>query len=101
MRISVLWKRWDLLFVPEKDLADTVPRKKAARCYGDCDSPDERNKQIRIAEDLTGEVKMETVIHELLHAGDWGRSEEYVEQHAKDIARVLWRLGYREIEESN
>lgn len=84
MQVSVQGKRWNLRF----------PRLQTAR--GDCDSPDKPNKQIRIDARLSGEERLEVIIHELLHAGGWHRSECYVEQEAKDIARILWRLGYRE-----
>ena len=40
---------------------------------------------------------LETWIHESLHACDWNKCEIMVEQTAKDIARLLWRLGYREV----
>jgi hypothetical protein len=45
---------------------------------------------------LQGEEKLEVVIHELVHAAGWHIDEEFTEIFAKDVARVLWRLGYRE-----
>jgi hypothetical protein len=45
--------------------------------------------------DLKTRVGLETLIHEMLHACDWSVAEEKVEQTAKDMARLLWRLGYR------
>jgi hypothetical protein len=35
------------------------------------------------------------VIHELLHAAHWDLDELAVEETAEDLARVLWKLGYR------
>lgn len=45
--------------------------------------------------DLDKKVGLETIIHETLHACNWHASEELVETTARDIARFLWRLGYR------
>jgi len=35
------------------------------------------------------------LIHECLHAENWAKSEEEVDQVAGDIAKLLWRLGFR------
>lgn len=86
MRVKVLGKVWDLRFVP--NLSNR----------GDCDSPDTKNKKIRILSSLKGEERLEVIVHELLHASNHHLfSEEWVEQAAKDIARTLHRLGYRDV----
>lgn len=41
------------------------------------------------------------LIHECLHAEDWDKSEERVDQVAGDIAKLLWRLGYRRKRETH
>ena len=38
---------------------------------------------------------LETVVHEAIHCCFPMYSEEKVTQAARDIARLLWRLGYR------
>lgn len=48
-----------------------------------------------VRRDLDKLVGLETVIHEALHACSWKAKEENVTISAKDIARFLWRLGYR------
>lgn len=48
-----------------------------------------------VERDLNKRVGLETAIHEALHACDWNAREKKVERTAKDIARFLWRLGYR------
>ena len=48
-----------------------------------------------ISRDLNTQAGLETAIHESLHACNWHAKEELVEVTAKDIARFLWRLGYR------
>lgn len=53
-------------------------------------------KTIRIADNLRGKELMDTVIHEMLHAADYYKDEEWVEKVASDITRLLWRLGFRQ-----
>ena len=50
---------------------------------------------IVIMRDLDTKAGLETVVHEALHAGAWSKSEEVVGRTAREIARLLWRLGYR------
>lgn len=83
MRIKVLGKVWCLRFAP--NMANR----------GDCDEPDQRDKEIRIASNLRGEERLEVLLHELVHAADWNLDESFVGQFASDAARALWRLGYR------
>ena len=85
MKVKVNGKVWHLEF--------TYALPKDAD--GICDAPDEPSKRIRIRKSLTGEAELDTVIHELMHAAHWQLSEEAVNDTARDIARVLWRLGYR------
>lgn len=62
--------------------------------YGDCGDP-ESDPNIRIADDL-GDLELEIIIHECLHASNWQiLSEEYVTDTAEDIARVLRVRGYK------
>ena len=60
-----------------------------------CDPPNEPGKRIRIRQGLKGERELDTLIHELMHAAHWDLDEQAVNDTAEDIARVLWRLGYR------
>lgn len=83
VRITLLGKRWNLRFVP------------LVKNDGDCDSPNTPGKEIRIDNRLSGERLLEILIHECRHAADWSRDEEFIAQEAKDMARVLWKLGYR------
>jgi hypothetical protein len=52
-------------------------------------------KEIVISPRLKGEHKADCIVHEILHAALPDLDEEAVNQTASDIARVLWRLGYR------
>ena len=51
-----------------------------------------------IERDLNTRVGLETAIHESLHACNWHAKEELVSITAKDVARFLWRLGFRRVE---
>lgn len=41
------------------------------------------------------EFQLDTVLHELLHGVAWDHDEEWVSRSARDIARILLRLGWR------
>ena len=77
MRIKVGNKYWNLVFI---ELDENTG--------GECDSPDTKGKEIRISTDLQREEELEVVIHELLHASDWSKDEEWVEEIAQDISNV-------------
>jgi hypothetical protein len=62
---------------------------------GRCDSPTTLKKRITIKKTLVGERRLEVLIHEMLHACYWDLDEEAIDITARDIARVLFRLGYR------
>ncbi len=61
--------------------------------------PDPKNlnviKKVLIDERLTGRARMNTEIHEFLHAANPTQSEEHVTQQGDDLTRILWALGYR------
>jgi hypothetical protein len=63
--------------------------------FGECDSPSDANKEIRILYTLRGVQLLEVIIHELLHAALWDIDEEAISEAARDIARILWKLGFR------
>ena len=84
MRIKVGNKYWNLVFI---ELDENTG--------GECDSPDTKGNEIRISTDLQREEELEVGIHELLHASDWSKDEEWVEEIAQDISNVLMRLGWK------
>jgi len=63
--------------------------------WGKCDPPFVKNKKIIINPDTKGEKLLETYIHEMLHGCFWDMDEEAIYESSRDIARALWRLGYR------
>lgn len=70
-------------------------RRRLRTDFGRCYHPRALAKQIIVASHLTGEQELEVTLHELLHAAYWDLSEEAVTEGGQDIARALWRLGYR------
>jgi hypothetical protein len=84
MRIKIGGKYWNLVFTELDE-----------ETGGECDSPDTNGKEIRIATDIKNQDELEIIIHELLHAADWSKDEEWVEVIADDIARTLWKLGWK------
>ena len=87
MLVEILKKRWKLRFT----------RLKINR--GECDAPTKPGKEIRIDSELREEERLEVVIHEATHCAFWFLDEEYVTQFAEDTAKLLWRLGYRNVDE--
>lgn len=61
--------------------------------------PDPRNpnaiERVIINQRLTGRVRLETEIHEYMHIANPTHSEEHVTLAAKELARILYSLGYR------
>ena len=65
---------------------------------GCCDGPHIPGKRIRINKSLKGEARLEILLHEFLHAADWSKDEEWIEETARDFARALTRQGYKRTE---
>jgi hypothetical protein len=61
--------------------------------------PDPKNlhvkKKVLIDGRLKGRARLNTEIHEFLHAANPTHSEDHVTQQADDLTRILWVLGYR------
>lgn len=53
------------------------------------------SREILIQSGLSPKRKLTVLIHEALHACYGHLGEDQVEQGAEDIARFLWRIGYR------
>lgn len=83
-------KRWRLIEV------DHSPR-----VGGDCEAPHIKGKVIRISRRVHGPQRLTYLLHEALHACLWDLDEEAVTETANDVARLLWRVGYREGEQGD
>ena len=62
---------------------------------GSCEPPDEPAKVLTLDPKVQGLEALDTAIHEACHACLWDLDEEAVTEIASDMARFLWRLGYR------
>lgn len=94
LRVKVMGKLWNLLFMPES----RIPKVDGEPGDGLTDSPETPNKAMRVACELRGEKRLEITLHEIMHAGNWHLDEEFVREFCEDQARILWRLGYRQME---
>ena len=85
MHVTILGKRYEVRFVPYL----------GKNTLGNCEDPNEPGRVIRIRKGLSEKQTLDTTIHEILHASDWTKSEEWIEAVATDLTKILWRLGYR------
>lgn len=83
MFLTIRGKRWRFL------------RRRMRKDFGRCEHPLERDKAILIAPGLKHELELEVIVHELLHAAFWDMSEQAILEAGQDVARALWRIGYR------
>ena len=82
VKCKIRGKIWEIVFVNlRKD-------------WGDSDHP-RAGRKIRIATRAKGRLRLDTLIHEISHAGFPDLDEEAIDEYATDLARALWRLGYR------
>lgn len=61
---------------------------------GCCDHPSEKNPSILIDNGLEGSLRMEIILHEMLHGACPALSEAFVRKTAREMARVLTEEGY-------
>jgi hypothetical protein len=87
MRLKLGGKFWSLCF--QKHL------KRRQKVRGFCESPETVGKRIVVDADLDGEELLEVLLHEQLHALFWHLDEEFVAAAGVDLARNLYRLGFR------
>lgn len=92
MHVTILGRRYEFVWCRRKDIK---------RSHGECDHPTTPRKQIRIATDQSEFDVLDTILHEAAHAADFTKNEEWVLQFGTDVARLLWRLGYRRIEKGD
>ncbi len=83
MRVKIAGRYWRLQFV------ERLPK-----MLGVTDNPKRKNKGIRIRRSLKGELLLDTIIHELLHAAQWDFGEEWIDHTATQIASVLTAAGW-------
>lgn len=90
MHLTILGRRWRF---------EWFRRRRNGPVWGECDPPDAPGKTIRVAYNQPEKELLDTVIHEVMHAADWHRTEEWVGEFGTDLSNALWRLGYRRVAE--
>lgn len=95
--ITLLRRRYAIHFVKKMRTYRCKECDTVIEPEGLCDSPDTKRKAITIIEFARGQRELEIWIHEMLHACCWYLGEEFVGQFARDVARVLWKRGWRRI----
>lgn len=71
-----------------------VCRKLSKNIAALCDAPNSPDKEITICSTTRSpDILIENIIHESLHAAFWDIDEVAIEETARDIARILSRLG--------
>lgn len=63
--------------------------------WGICTDPSFTKREIKIHKALKGAKEFEILIHEMLHACFWDIDENVIKEVGKDIAKGLWKMGYR------
>lgn len=81
MEILVKGIRWTLRFTRLRGSAD-------GWCYF-------TEKKILVCKKLRGVRRLDVIVHELLHAHNQSMPEHDVSRTASGVAKVLWDLGYR------
>lgn len=75
-------KRWNIIESPSE-------------LGGECGAPHIKGREMIIPINGDSKNDLDTIIHESLHACLWDLGEESVQESAEDIARIIWRLGWR------
>lgn len=86
LKVKIGSKTWFIQFVRSRDIP--------ADRYGDCGYAG-GTPIIRVRRALRNRAALEILLHEVLHASRPELSEEAVTTTAIDLARVLWKRGYR------
>lgn len=86
LRVQIDGKPWRWVYkrIPQSNDGMTV--------YGKCDWA---TRTVSISRSIDGLDRLDTEIHEALHAMQGFASEEHVTEVATTLAGLLWRLGYR------
>ena len=83
MRIKILGTYWDFKFAP-----NLGPN------FGYCDPA---SSSIRVQKGLDPKHEFEITVHEINHAGDLDKCEEWIDEYSHDLVNVLHKLGYRRL----
>jgi len=82
MVITVLGRRWKFEWFKRYTIKGDIV------IVGDCSSPNEKNKRLRLAKGLKGSALAEELLHEMLHAAGWHVTEEYIKEFSSDYRKA-------------
>lgn len=88
-RVKILNHTWKLVWAKR---GQAFPGLLSKTGEGVCESPELTHKKIILRKGLRRRKMVEAILHELLHAADWTKDEEWIHNTAYDMARELWRL---------
>ncbi len=71
------------------------------QAYGITYTRKAKHPRIVLHDGMRGKHRLTILLHELCHAIFPQASEEVIEQAGKDLAKVLWAHGYREVPDAN
>ncbi len=91
MRVKIRGKVWEfhrvhkLAHIPDAKLSDD----------GMCEGPHVKGRRIWVRKQKDAQAELDAIIHECLHAALWDLDDETVHDTAHDIAKIIYRLGWR------
>ena len=91
-------KRYSIQHVSPSKLNSKRDAKKYDRCLGLCEPPTKKKKRILLDNTIDGLEELRVTLHEAQHACHWDMCEEAVDDSTWDMAKFLWRLGYRKVQ---
>jgi len=90
MRVTIRGKKYEILFL------DEVVHPDGEVLLGSCDPPQNKSpRRILIDKNLKERKMLEIICHEVLHGAFWDLGEPAIEESARDLAEILFKLGYR------
>lgn len=81
-------KRHRIVINGQRWLLDTAARLPNDR-WGDCSEPLKKNRKIRVSKSAKGNLWLEVLLHEMIHARWWALCETEVTAFAKEVVAVL------------
>lgn len=88
MKIKILDKEWRVGFLRKKQ---KLPNGWSKHTVATCDAPETLGKKMIFRDELRGELLLDTVIHECLHAASFHQFDErFVDRLATEIAKAIW-----------
>lgn len=85
MKIKLANHRYDLEF------------RKLKKIDGSCSNPELPKRKILIDKTLKDRRLLAVLLHEFMHGLLFMLDEETVENGSTDMAKILWKLGYRKV----